>query len=237
MASGQIVNFKIGEAFPADDQLARWMTVCSMALNDLLMVNRWLLPRLQEEVDAEPGAIFYLGRLAASHLFEVATFLRKSDRSVEVVARFVATLPEEPRAAYRELLEIGDGGRGKFQEQLKHARNKSFHYDALLTGPAEERERLRQAMSDHAEHEVEEGIAQGRIEDRPPTITGFRATFADDIAVEMMLPKGADDDLGAFLKATSEHITKFLIFVKAALNAYTGTRPPGTWTIEAVGES
>lgn len=50
MADGQIVRFKIGEAFPADERLARWVTVCAMALNDLLLVNRWLWPRLKEEV-------------------------------------------------------------------------------------------------------------------------------------------------------------------------------------------
>ena len=50
MADGQIVRFKIGEGFPAEDQLARWMSVCAMALNDLLLVNRWLMPRLQEEI-------------------------------------------------------------------------------------------------------------------------------------------------------------------------------------------
>lgn len=40
MTDGQIVRFKIGEAFPANDRLARWMTVCTMALNDLLLANR-----------------------------------------------------------------------------------------------------------------------------------------------------------------------------------------------------
>jgi hypothetical protein len=233
---GQIVRFKIGEAFPADDQLARWITVCSMALNDLLLVNRWLFPLLEEDAEIEPGAIPYLGRIAAAHLFEVATFLRKSDRTLLVVREFVVTLDEEARSFYRELLEIGDGGSGKFQGQLKHARNKSFHYDALLLGSAEEQERLKQAMADHAEYEEEQGTAQGRIDDIPPTIAGFRAVFAEDIMVEMMLPKDPDDDdpFGPFLRNTSSHITKFAIFAKAVLNAYVRSKPDGTWKVEAV---
>lgn len=55
MPDGQIIRFKIGEAFPADDQLARWMTVCAMAMNDLLVVNQMLIPRLKEEIPSGPG--------------------------------------------------------------------------------------------------------------------------------------------------------------------------------------
>jgi hypothetical protein len=137
MADGQIVRFKIGEAFPADDLLARWMTVCAMAMNDLLVVNQLLIPRLKDEIPSAPGEIFYLGRVAAGHLFEVATFLRKSDR-IPAISEFVAGLDDdEAQAAYQELLQIGEGGSGKFHEQLKHARNKSFHYQELFRGDRE----------------------------------------------------------------------------------------------------
>jgi hypothetical protein len=75
MANGQIVRFKIGEAFPSDDQLARWMTICSIAFNDLLVVNQLLIPRLKDEIPSGSGEILYLGRVASGHLFEAATFL------------------------------------------------------------------------------------------------------------------------------------------------------------------
>lgn len=52
---GQIVRFKIGEAFPADDQLARWVTVCAIAMNDLLVVNQLLIPRLKEGIPSGAG--------------------------------------------------------------------------------------------------------------------------------------------------------------------------------------
>jgi hypothetical protein len=57
-------------------------------------------------------------------------------------------------------------------------------------------------MADHAAHEEEKGVVQGRIDDLAPTLTGFRAAFADDIAVEMMLPKDTDEHLGPFLRST-----------------------------------
>jgi hypothetical protein len=234
MADGQIVHFEIGEAFPADDPLARWMTVCSMALNDLLLVNRWLFPRLKEETQTSIHENFYLTRLGAAHLYEAATFLRKSDQKLAVVRDFVADLDDEPRAAYRDLLELGKGGQDKFAKQLRHARNQVFHYQGLLLGDAQERERLKQAMAGHADDEREQGIERGRIEDIPPPLTGFRASFADDIAVEMLLPSETDTEYAPFIQSVSDYIVKVMLFMKPALNAYTWTRPEGTWKTERI---
>lgn len=234
MADGQIVRFKIGEAFPADDLLARWMTVCAMGMNDLLVVNQLLIPRLKDEIPSGPGEIFYLGRVAAGHLFEVATFLRKSDR-IPAISEFVAGLDNnEAQAAYGELLQIGEGGNGKFHEQLKHARNKSFHYQELFRGDREEREPVKQALAAHAQEELESGSARGEIQDIPPLLTGFRANFAYDIASEMLLPEDTDQKFGPFIANVSKHIASFTIFMKAALNAYTETKPAGTWEVEDV---
>jgi hypothetical protein len=233
VADGQIVRFKIGEAFPADDQLARWMTVCAMALNDLLLVNRWLVPRLQGEVPSEPHENFYLGRLAAANLFEAATFLRKSDRQLEVVRDFVATLDEEAQETYRDLLLIGDGGEGVFYEQLKHSRNTVFHYRALVLGDGEEYESLKRAMGAHAEDEEKKGIKRGEIRDIPPPITGFRSIFADDIATEMVLPEDTEKEFPTYIGNAAEHSGKLMIFVRAALNKYTHLYSDA-WEIEDV---
>jgi hypothetical protein len=228
---GQIVRFKISEAFPADDQLARWMTVCAMAFNDLLVVNALLIPRLEEKIASGPGEIFYLGRVAAAHLFEAATFLRKSDR-IPAIKKFVADLGEEAQTAYNELLQIGDGGSGEFYEQLKHARNKSFHYQELFLGDNEEREPLKRAMAAHAADEQDKPDKRSEISDLPPPITGFRADFAYDIASEMLLPENTETEFPPFTAATSNHIAKFAIFTKAALNAYTVTKPAEVWEVE-----
>jgi hypothetical protein len=238
MSDGQIVRFKIGDAFPADDQLARWMTVCAMAMNDLLVVNQLLIPRLQEEIPSGPGEIFYLGRVAGGHLFEAATFLRKSNR-IPVISEFVAGFnDEEAQSGYGALLHIGEGGSGKFYEQLKHARNKSFHYQELFQGDHEEREPVKQALAAHAQDELESGSTRGEIQDIPPLLTGFRANFAYDIASEMLLPHDTDREFGPFIANVSEHIAKFTIFMKAALNAYTRTKPAEVWEVEEVqGES
>ena len=229
---GHVVRFEIGAAFPADDRLSRWMTVCAMALNDLLLVNRWLVPRLTGEEESVPHETFYLGRLAGAHLFEAATFLRKSDRQMADIREFAAGLDPEAQDAYAALRAVGDGGAGIFYEQLKHARNTTFHYQALVLGDGEAYESLKKAMEGHAEDEEEKDLERGEIRDFPPPITGFRATFADDIAVERMLPGDTEAELNEYIRQVSSHIACFLKFVRAALNAYTASRPRGTWRVE-----
>jgi hypothetical protein len=235
MTDGQIVRFKIGEAFPANDRLARWMTVCAMALNDLLLVNRWLIPRLNEEVPSDPSENFYLGRLAAAHLFEIGIFLKRSDRSVPKVKNFVAGLDEESQADHGALIALAEDGSSEFQVQLKHARNTFFHYPRLIPH-AEDHEHLKRAMTGHAQDELEQDIQRGVIHDVPPALTGFRSTFADDIASEMMLPENTEQEFEPFVGNVSEHTGRFLKFVKVAFNEYTLTRPAGTWEIEDVSE-
>jgi hypothetical protein len=235
MHDGQIIRFKISEAFPADDQLARWMTVCAMAFNDLLVVNALLIPRLKEEIASGPGEIFYLGRVAAAHLFEAATFLRKSDRIPAIQAFVVGFEDEAAQTAYRELLEIGEGGSGEFYEQLKHARNKSFHYQELFVGDHEEHEPVRKALAAHAADELENPNKRGEISDVPPAITGFRADFAYDVASEMTLPEDTEAEYPDFVAAVSDHVAKFAVFAKEALNAYTVLKGTEIWEVESGG--
>ena len=214
------VQFEIGAAFPPDSRVARWATICAMALNDLLLVNRWLVPRLQEEAPSEGYENVYLMRLAASHLFEVAVFLRAADRFPEV-SDFVAGLDQEPREAYAALLDLGRGDRDPFAVSIKDARNSFSHYSELLSEEAAKHERLRAALAAHAK----EGT-RSRIRDQVPPLSGFRAHFADEVAVELMFPGGDREALGEFITGITTHITHFLLFVRAALGAYAATLPP-----------
>lgn len=234
MTDGQIIRFKIGEAFPADDPLARWVTVCAMAMNDALLVNRWLLPRLQEEVPSEPHENFYLARVAAAHLYEAASFLRKHQRQPKI-KKFIEDLDPEHQGQYEALLEIGKGGQGKFSKQLKAARDSFFHYPDLILGQ-EDREPLKRAMVEHAKDEEEQGIERGEIRDIPPALTGFRAGFADDIATEMMLPENTGEEFPEFISNVSTNLGQLMAFVRAVLNAYAVTKSDA-WDAKSVGET
>jgi hypothetical protein len=220
MAEKVGVEFEIGEAFPPGSRLARWATICAMAMNDLLLVNRWLIPRLNGEVPSEGYENVYLLRLAASHLYEIAVFLRTAERWDEVSA-FVAGLDAEPRSAYAALLELGRDGSSDFTLKVKGARNSFSHYSELLGDEAADHELLRAALAAHAEERT-----RGRIRDQVPPLTGFRALFADDVAIELTFPGGEDEELGKLIEGISVHIGHFLLFVRAAFGAYIATLPP-----------
>ena len=231
MADGQIIRFKIGEAFPADDPLARWVTVCAMAMNDALLVNRWLIPRLQEEVPSELHETVYLGRVAAAHLYEAASFLRKYRRQPKI-KKFIEDLEPEHQAEYEALLEIGKGSQGKFSKQLKAARDSFFHYPDLILGQ-EDREPLKRAMIEHAKDEEEQEIKRGEIRDIPPALTGFRAGFADDIATELMLPEKTEEEFPEFISNVSTNLGQLMAFVRAVLNGYAVVKPDA-WEVQEV---
>lgn len=214
------VEFEMGAVFPPDSRLARWATICAMALNDLLLVNRWLVPRLQEEVPSEGYENIYLMRLAASHLFEIAVFLRAADRFPEV-SDFVAGLDQEPREAYAALLALARGDHDPFAVSVKSARNSFSHYSELLSEEAAEHEQLRAALAAH----TDEGT-RSRIRDEVPPLSGFRALFADEVAVELTFPGGDREALGEFVAGISTHIAHFLLFVRTALGAYAAIVPP-----------
>lgn len=217
------IQFKIGEAFPPDSRLARWIVACSMALNDLFLINRWLVPKLKDEEASEGYEHLYLARLASLHLFEAATFLRQADRFPEI-QEFVSRFDPEAQAAYQALLAIGKGASGKFADQIEHARNHFSHYGRLLPDEAAAYEHLRQAIKAHAD----EGSI-GQILDTTPPITGFRALFADDIAAELTFPGGDKSETESFVEQISEHIALFLVFARAALPAYAAELPEDAW--------
>lgn len=217
------IEFQIGEAFPPDSRLARWMTDCLMALNDLLLVNRWLVPKLKDEVPSEGYEHLYLARLAATHLFEIARLLKKSDR-FEDIREFIAVLDPEARDAYRALLALAENPSQGFAAELKRTRNNFAHYAELLDDDDAVGEELRRALTAHAE----EGSV-GRIRDLTPPITGFRALFADDVAAELTFPGGEREPTEQFIGKISEHIAIYLLFVRGALGAYAKRLPEESW--------
>lgn len=89
-------------------------------------------------------------------------------------------------------------------------------------------------MAEHAADEQERPDKRGEVTDIPPAITGFRAKFAYDIASEMLLPENTETEYPGFVAETAEHIAKFAIVAKAALNAYTRTKPAEVWEVEEI---
>jgi hypothetical protein len=209
------VRFRIGDAFPADQPIARFVVVFLLALNDLLPRNE----RLTEERDDKlpPHERVYLARLVGSHLFELATFLDEAPHQFQEIDRFLDGLPQEAQQQRQTLVAVAKGKPGGFAEKLERLRNNFTHYPRLI-GAAPEREELSKALVEHAGREGE--IRVGEL------FKDFRAHFAYDIAAELTL---ADEDAEPFVREMAELSAEAMNFAYFVIGAYTGGMPEGTF--------
>lgn len=89
------LRFRIGDAFPADDAVARWLSVLAMASNDFFRMFQWV-----DGAESEgPRLLAY--RIQAAAIFEAASHLNETIRNVPEVRSFYAHLSVEAR-------EVGD---------------------------------------------------------------------------------------------------------------------------------
>jgi hypothetical protein len=232
----RVIKFRFAEGTPHESRLARWFSVFCMSVNDLLLVNRWLVEGLRQET---PSQNAYLGRLLSAHLFELGTFLKRTDKDhLPEIREFLGGLEPEARESLEMLKAIGEGGTSEFALQLKQARDKIFHYQRLVIGDGEEHDLIKKTLRGLARKEAKEGKALGEIEDSAPPITGFRAKFADDIAVNISFPVDLDDDeeegelMAAYLNELLRHVLAFMPLVEAVLPQYVNTFPEGTFWLD-----
>ncbi len=161
---------KIGDVLPADDDLARWVLVLTLARNDLALTQT----RLVEAFDKDRTALHW-SRLLAGHLFEVAHFLRR-ESSREVIRNFAKGLPDKSRRVYRELL------RPDFLEgRLEGDRNRVFHYPSADKG-AEDKGGPALHAALEAVRDLEAALVVKWGENGKPE--DMRFDFADQVAVQ-----------------------------------------------------
>jgi hypothetical protein len=209
-------RFKIGEAFPADDPLARFVVAVAAALNDNLLAHTMF-------VDAEkPFELVYLFSLASSHLYEASETFLKAHREWPEVAEFVATLDDERQAEFERVISLArpeppwPGGR------LKEIRNSFFHYFRLDRAAADAgRLPLQQGLERAAEME---SVLQ--VDSEGP-LGGIRAVFADEVAVRAMTFDYDDDELERLTKALLPLQIDLNRFAQGALGRYIATLPSG----------
>src|SRR5690606_4310663 len=107
------VRFKIGDAFPADSMVARFVTGLALIEIDLLSANVAMLSLgAREDIDSSPEvtALFWD---AAAGLREAVKFVADAAKHPLVVA-FVNTLPADAQAAFSEILSAGEPWQGSF---------------------------------------------------------------------------------------------------------------------------
>jgi hypothetical protein len=214
------IEFEIGMLFPPDDRIARWMTVCCIALNDTLPSSVRLTEQL-EHPDVPAWSNVYLIRLVASHLHEAGKFLAESERKLGTeLTEFLGGLSMGGRRDYETVKSLWPGNQGEFGKRLRTLRNHFFHYAEMLPH-AEDYESLRGAITRLTAHNSR--IVEGKY------FKDFRAEFADDVATELAF--AGDAGLREFVLELSETVAAFMNFFREALRLYIDRSPSGSYRV------
>jgi hypothetical protein len=212
------LRFTIGDAFPADDAVARFVTVLAMMSNDWLRLIKQMLD-VDDSDDDAAGLRVMSFRYQASLHAEAAGFISDARRMFPEVEQFVAGLSESARAQCQQVLDgLNPTSPRYLGAWLTSHRNVTFHYPEMHPEKAQHgREEIMEGLRDAA---AKESII--RIPDAPYDL---RFDFADEVIVEW-LPADADH---APIVGLREGVLALADFVREAAEAYLNSRPSGTF--------
>jgi hypothetical protein len=203
------LRFRVGDALPADDPLARFILVVSMGLNDNSLANTRFV-NTDEEYE-----LLYFFRLASGHLHELANRLRVAHEEWPEVQKFVASLDKQYRDDFAAIVQLADP-KNDTGEKLGRIRNEFFHYPDLLRKTAERGKLpVMKALRDGASDE-------GTISLGENALGGVRAHFADELGAKLVMAHvGLDEDeQRALVKELGELQAAYGRFAQAALGRY-----------------
>jgi transcriptional regulator with XRE-family HTH domain len=204
------IGFKIGDAFPADSIVARWVTALAMGTNYSVYLNVRLV-----EGNLPPEANLYYFRLIAGHFLEAAQWLQATRKQIPEVNEFISGLATEDRARYENVAAFASQ-KHPLHKRLKESRSTHFHFPEInVNKDAAGQEELANAMREAVNLE-------GWIEDGKD-YASFRAAFADEIAVQFVATN--DEETAEILDALHGPVFELVEFTAAALLAYLKTLP------------
>lgn len=214
-----IARFKIGAAFPADDPMARFVTVLAMVSNDRVRAVKELETTVGETVEAQARRTRLFRWLTASQ-FEAIDFISNTHRLYWAEVDRLLRAPDAGEAL-AEVLAAKDPRSEKYLgDWPKKHRNITFHYakvhpDAAANG----REEIQQALRDAADLDGE--IVNGDV------LTQNLFPFADEVVVQWM---PADPEVVLERLATAS--VDLVMFTQIAVREYLKTLPKGVMTVE-----
>jgi hypothetical protein len=212
------VEFPFKELFDPTDPLAQWVANLSRAVNDLLLANRRLAEGFERE-ESSHEAIYDI-RAVASHAWELAEFLRKTNSTA--VDTFLARMIEEARGEYDKALaalqapEPGDSPEQKsFKATLASARDQASHYSEI------DHKLLRRAI---------EGMCEDNKDGTPHIGTAYIGRtfkdsynqFASELDYRLFCEiKGEDmEPLKKFIMPLNELVASLIKFASTAIHTY-----------------
>jgi hypothetical protein len=207
-------TFKIGETFPADDPVARFVTVLAMISNDWQrlaqrMIDLDDLNPADASATAETEALLIENyRFQASLHYEAAQFLILARKNFHQVDTFIKSLPAEALDEYERVVGgITKGSPHHHGRWLHDARNATFHYSKL-----NRQQPVGKALAAVADESgvIEAGSNFGRA----------RFGFADKVALEWVGGSSPAVELAAQLTSLRGSVVAMTQFAQRAIRAY-----------------
>jgi hypothetical protein len=217
-------EFRIGQALPATDAVARFVTGLAMANNEWHRTMT-LMPMTDptEATPEERGLRIMLARQQAALCYEGITFVKAARRSSHVVT-FMNDLNTGAKKHYADLSEATDKKSPFYLPWLRGHRNVTLHVPAVTPSKGERGVTLTEALTEAAGR-------LGRVS-HDGTFRTVRFGFADVVAEEF-LPWEEERDL-------MKHLSRALLalggFAHEALDAYLEGLPLGVVQRIAEGE-
>jgi hypothetical protein len=221
-----VIRFKIGDAFPADDPVARFITGLAMISNDWLRAVEDMF-KLSGDTPEEIGRRVSLFRRQAALVHEAATFINDAQRMFAEVASFIDQLEAKARDDCACVIGAVDSSSPHYLgEWLEDHRNVTHHYPTMHPEAAKHgREEMANALADAAD--IESTIDSGRY------FGEARFRYADEVGVQL-LPRLEEPSWVEGLRDTAMALADF---AQRAAQAYLEARPTGTFTIEGANDS
>ena len=217
-----VIRFRIGEAFPADDPVARFVTGLAMISNDWLRLIDDLLSTYADESSEGRGRRMSSFRRQAALVHEAATFVSDALRMFPAVALFVDGLEREARDACERVVGSVDSASPHYLGNwLKDHRNVTHHYPKMHPDAAH-----------HGEEEMASALAaaadlEGTI-DSGAQFVDARFGYADEVGVQLV--PSVDDS--SWMEALRDTAMTLAEFAQRAAQNYLETRPAGTFTVD-----
>jgi hypothetical protein len=209
-------RFQIGDAFPSDSPLARFIVAVARGMDDTTLANGYFASANQ---DYER---LYFFTLASCHLHEMAETLRKAHTQWQEVRDFVARFDDEWQDEFNRIIALADQPPPWPGNRLKELRNSFFHSLKLDRAAAEAgRLPLQRGLTDASE--MEGSII---IEDGGP-LNGIRSLFADEVFVKTFTADYEEDELERLVASFAEYQPALNRFAQAAVGRYLAELPEG----------
>jgi hypothetical protein len=216
-----VIRFKIGDAFPANDPVARFITGLAMISNDWLRSVEDMF-KLDGDTPEELGRRTSLFRRQAALVHEAATFITEARRMFPQVASFVDGLEVKARDGCERVIGAVDGGSPHYLGRwLEAHRNVTHHYPKMHPEAAKHgQEEMANALAEAAD--IESTIDSGQY------FGEARFRYADEVGVQLL--PGLDDP--SWVEGLRDTAMTLADFAQRAAQAYLEARPAGTFNIE-----